>query len=433
MTSSPPSTACTTWATRRPLRDTSRKCSPRTGPGCWSSPLRRGCRCGQPQPGRSRVLQLLHDAGAYLTAISAGAGDVRWATRPVSARSEPSAAQQVSPGSAAQPRRPSTSCTNCGHAGTLELPGASLYYEVSGTGVPVVLIHGLALDLQDVGRDQVPARCAARRPSSVTTYGVSAARRAPTMCRTPIGTTCGDCSTNSVSRPPCWSDLSMGGGIGLKATIDAPSSRVLALVLLDAVVDGVPWDDGSVAGMRAIAEGLRSDGLTGAKAAWLRHDFFGAAGRSPELSARLAAMVEDYSGAALGPTGPARAGAQRGELAVRDRRADHSGGGRARRAVLPHDGRRAREHDPRRATDRRAQCRSYGEHGGPGRGECHPRPGRETDPTPLTAAERGRIPVPRQGNDAPDLSSGASAPGPSGASITLFELHRGAGARTSDS
>jgi pimeloyl-ACP methyl ester carboxylesterase len=29
---------------------------------------------------------------------------------------------------------------------TLQVPGAELYYEVTGNGVPVVLVHGLALD-----------------------------------------------------------------------------------------------------------------------------------------------------------------------------------------------------------------------------------------------------------------------------------------------
>jgi 3-oxoadipate enol-lactonase len=88
----------------------------------------------------------------------------------------------------------------------------------------------------------------------------------------------------------------MGGGIALKATIEAPQ-RVPALVLLDAVVDGVAWDERSEAGMRAIGQGLRSGGVSGAKAAWLEHDFFTPAGRSPELAARLATMVADYSGA----------------------------------------------------------------------------------------------------------------------------------------
>jgi 3-oxoadipate enol-lactonase len=87
----------------------------------------------------------------------------------------------------------------------------------------------------------------------------------------------------------------MGGRIVVEATLAAPE-RVPALVLLDAVLDGVPWDPDSERGMHAIGEGLRSGGLDGAKAAWLRHGFFVPAQRTPDIAHRLAEMVGEYSG-----------------------------------------------------------------------------------------------------------------------------------------
>ena len=54
--------------------------------------------------------------------------------------------------------------------------------------------------------------------------------------------------------------LSMGGRIVVEATLAAPE-RVRALVLLDAVLDGVPWDPDSARGIQAIGDGLRSGGL----------------------------------------------------------------------------------------------------------------------------------------------------------------------------
>ena len=89
--------------------------------------------------------------------------------------------------------------------------------------------------------------------------------------------------------------LSMGGRIVLEATLAEPE-RVRALVLLDAVLDGVPWDPDSERGIQAIGEGLRFGGLDEAKAAWLRHDFFVPAQRTPDVARRLAEMVGDYSG-----------------------------------------------------------------------------------------------------------------------------------------
>ena len=105
----------------------------------------------------------------------------------------------------------------------------------------MVLIHGLALDCR-MWDDQIPVL---RRAATVIRYDVRGFGRSSRADDVPY---------------THWDDLwrlldelgvqaavlvglSMGGGIALKATIDAPS-RVLALVLLDAVVDGVPWDDG---------------------------------------------------------------------------------------------------------------------------------------------------------------------------------------------
>jgi 3-oxoadipate enol-lactonase len=58
----------------------------------------------------------------------------------------------------------------------------------------------------------------------------------------------------------------------------------------------VAWDADSERGIQAIGEGLRSGGLEEAKAAWLRHDFFVPAQRTPDVARRLAEIVGDYSG-----------------------------------------------------------------------------------------------------------------------------------------
>jgi hypothetical protein len=52
---------------------------------------------------------------------------------------------------------------------------------------------------------------------------------------------------------------------------------VLALVLLDALLDGVPWDAESKRGLQAIREPLQAGDLARAKAAWFDHGFFGPA------------------------------------------------------------------------------------------------------------------------------------------------------------
>jgi 3-oxoadipate enol-lactonase len=175
----------------------------------------------------------------------------------------------------------------------LRVPGGELYYEAEGDGAPVVLVHGLALDAR-MWDDQVRAL---KDIARVVRYDVRG-----------FGRSTRDADTLYSHADDLWRlldhleidqavlvGLSMGGRIVVEAALAAPE-RVRALVLLDAVLDGVPWDADSQRGVQAIGEGLRSGGLDEAKAAWLRHDFFVPAQRTPHVARRLAEMVGEYSG-----------------------------------------------------------------------------------------------------------------------------------------
>jgi 3-oxoadipate enol-lactonase len=176
----------------------------------------------------------------------------------------------------------------------LSLAGVDLYYHVAGHGLPVVLVHGLALDAR-MWDDQVGPLASV---ATVIRYDVRGFGRS-----TPRD---GDLRYTHAADLFALLDhlsfdtavlvgLSMGGRIVTEAALQAPE-RVKALVLLDAVLDGVPWDDRSAQGMQSIADGLRERGLSGAKSAWLSHDFFVPAHRRPSVAGRLARMVDDYSG-----------------------------------------------------------------------------------------------------------------------------------------
>jgi 3-oxoadipate enol-lactonase len=175
----------------------------------------------------------------------------------------------------------------------LQVPGGELYYEVEGDGVAVVLVHGLALDTR-MWDDQMPVLGDVARVVRYDLRGFGRSRR--------------DAETSYSHADDLWRllehleidqavlvGLSMGGRVVVEATLAAPQ-RVAALVLLDAVLDGVHWDRESERGMRAIGEALRSGGLDEAKAVWLRHGFFAPAQRAPDVARRLAEMVGDYSG-----------------------------------------------------------------------------------------------------------------------------------------
>ncbi len=175
----------------------------------------------------------------------------------------------------------------------LGVPGGELYYEAEGEGVAVALVHGLALDAR-MWDEQMPALTDVARVVRYDARGFGRSTR--------------DADTAYSHADDLWRlldhlgvdtavlvGLSMGGRTVLEATLTAPE-RVQALVLLDAVLDGVAWDPGSRRGMRAVNEALHVGGLDQAKAAWLSHDFFVPAQRKPDVARRLAEMVADYSG-----------------------------------------------------------------------------------------------------------------------------------------
>jgi len=181
----------------------------------------------------------------------------------------------------------------------LKVLGGELFYKVEGDGVPVVLVHGLALDVR-MWDEQVPALAGIAK---VVRYDVRG-----------FGRSTRDNHTEYSHAGDLWRLLdhleidsavlvgqSMGGLIVIEAALAAPE-RVTALVLLDSVLDGVPWDPASDRGMDAIGDGLRAGGLEAAKDAWLRHGFFVPARRRPDIARRLTEMVGDYPGA--GWTGP---------------------------------------------------------------------------------------------------------------------------------
>jgi 3-oxoadipate enol-lactonase len=179
-------------------------------------------------------------------------------------------------------------------AQVLPVPGARLAYEVTGDGPAVVLVHGFGLDMRMW--DPQAANLAPR--SRVLRYdcrGFGAS--GPFDPATPY-THAGDllavldhCGIGQA----VLAGLSFGGRIVLQAALAAPD-RVAGLVLLDAVLDGVPWDPESAAGLEEAARQARAHGLLAGRAAWLAHPLFAAARQRPDLAGLLAQMVAGYPG-----------------------------------------------------------------------------------------------------------------------------------------
>lgn len=176
--------------------------------------------------------------------------------------------------------------------GYAPVPGGSLYYETSGQGEPIVLIHGFSLDTRSWDA-QVPALS---RDHRVIRYDLRGFGRSPYT--TEPYTHAEDLFyllSHLGVEQAVLVGLSMGGGAAINFTLLYPE-RVRALVLVDATLGGFPWSaEASEFGARLHLL-ARAEGMETARDYWLSSPLFGPAMRRPEVAGALRAMVHDYSG-----------------------------------------------------------------------------------------------------------------------------------------
>ena len=176
----------------------------------------------------------------------------------------------------------------------LPLPGTGLAYEVTGYGPAVVLVHGFGLDMR-MWEPQVEHLAARYRVVRYDCRGFGASGPFdPTVPYTHAADLVALLDHLAIGQA-VLAGLSFGGRVVLQTALAAPA-RVRGLVLLDAVLDGVPWDPGSAAALDELARRVQAGGAPAGREAWLAHPLFAAARQRPELAAQLAAMVAGYPG-----------------------------------------------------------------------------------------------------------------------------------------
>ena len=186
-------------------------------------------------------------------------------------------------------------------AGVLALPGAALAYEVTGDGPAVVLVHGFGLDMRMW--DPQAAHLAARLPRDRATTAADSAppgRSMPAVL-TPMPSDLLALLDHLGIAEAVLVGLSFGGRVVLQAALAAPA-RVRGLVLLDAVLDGVPWDPGSAAALDEAARQAKARGRWPAgPPGWPTR-----CSPLPGSGQRWPARWPRWSPAIRGSTGPAR-------------------------------------------------------------------------------------------------------------------------------
>jgi 3-oxoadipate enol-lactonase len=177
---------------------------------------------------------------------------------------------------------------------SLSLPGARLAYQVTGAGPAVVLVHGFGLDMRmwDPQAEYLAARHRVVR-YDCRGFG-SSGPFDPAVAYTHAGDLLALLDHLGIGEA-VLAGLSFGGRVVLQTALAAPD-RVRGLVLLDAVLDGVPWDPPSQAAIELAAQLAQARGLLAGRAAWLAHPLFAAARDRPEVAGRLAEMVAAYPG-----------------------------------------------------------------------------------------------------------------------------------------
>jgi len=184
------------------------------------------------------------------------------------------------------------------HAGgvsaVLERPGARLMYEVAGDGPAVVLIHGFGLDMR-MWDPQVGPLADRFRVVRYDCRGFGASGPFdPAVPYTHAGDLVALLDHLDIGEA-VLAGLSFGGRVALQAALADPA-RVRGLALLDAVLDGVPWDPESARALDEVARRVQESGVLAGREAWLAHPLFAAARERPDLAAALAAMVAGYPG-----------------------------------------------------------------------------------------------------------------------------------------
>jgi 3-oxoadipate enol-lactonase len=176
----------------------------------------------------------------------------------------------------------------------LALAGADLKYEVTGNGPAAVLVHGFGLDMR-MWEPQVDPLASHLTLVRYDCRGFgSSGPLDPAVPYTHADDLVALLDHLGIDHAALIG-LSFGGQVVLQTAMEAPA-RVRALVLLDAVLDGVPWDPESADALGHLARQVEAGGVPAGRKAWLAHPLFASALEDPGLATRLASMVGDYPG-----------------------------------------------------------------------------------------------------------------------------------------
>jgi pimeloyl-ACP methyl ester carboxylesterase len=177
--------------------------------------------------------------------------------------------------------------------GFAEVNGTRLYYEIAGTGHPLVLIHGSTLDTR-MWDDQFATFA---QHYQVVRYDVRGFGQSALPTGEPYARA-DDLKTLLDALEIAHAfilGLSMGGGIAIDFALTYPQATD-ALILVDASLGGWPSSPEYAAFQNTVRVRAKEAGVQAARDAWLSGPFFAPALENPAVAPRLIQIITDYAG-----------------------------------------------------------------------------------------------------------------------------------------
>jgi 3-oxoadipate enol-lactonase len=187
--------------------------------------------------------------------------------------------------------------------GFAAINGTRLYYEVAGTGPPLILIHGHGLDSR-MWDDQCAPFTAHYR---VVRYDLRGFGQSAPVGEAPYAhedDLAALLDHLGIARAAILG-LSAGGAVAIDFALAYPA-MTRALIVVDTALNGHAWSEEWSARWRSIRRTARTLSARAANEEWLRHPLFAPANEHPAVAARLRRMVGDYSGWHWGNRDPQR-------------------------------------------------------------------------------------------------------------------------------
>ncbi|MEM7465851.1 MAG: alpha/beta hydrolase [Pseudomonadota bacterium] len=176
-------------------------------------------------------------------------------------------------------------------SGFADVNDTRLYYELSGSGPTVVLLHGFALDTR-MWDEQMKALASQFQVLRYDMRGFGQSRLPDDKPYDPCVDLLQLLEFLNIDSAAIIG-LSLGGWVATDFTIAYPE-KIIALVAADAALMGYEWQEGRPSVLPV--EVAQTQGVDAAKEFWVGSPLFEAARRHPRVLRHLDEMTQDYSG-----------------------------------------------------------------------------------------------------------------------------------------